>query len=406
MRFFRKLRYIVKKQKKQLRRLKDKIVRFVADVLYDRDKSLLARSIGFVLLPFSFIFWGIVNLRIFLYRKKFLKSQALGCHVIVVGNITMGGTGKTPVAEYLAKELLARGRHPAIISRGYKSRSEPNYKKVLRWLMHLPPIPPKVVSDGKTIFFNSERAGDEPYMLAKNLPNVPVVVDKDRVKAGHYAIKRLGADILILDDGYQYFRLHSSLRLALVDKSNPFGNGFLLPRGILREPVSHLGRASCILLTKSDGARDEVLEKKIRQANPSADIIECTHRPCYLVEHATGAVLPLEKIKGKKVSIFSGIASPEGFEKFILSLGADIVYCKRYIDHHRFTANELSSIGERSRGADYIVTTEKDAVRINRGAIFPISLYFLRVEVKFLKNEVVIARMLDEILIGEENLAS
>ncbi|MDR1303156.1 MAG: tetraacyldisaccharide 4'-kinase [Puniceicoccales bacterium] len=386
MRILRKIRYIFKKQRRYALRALDKFVQFIADVLYDRKNTFTAKIIGAILLPFSFIFTLIVKLRIWFYGKHYLRSQPLGCHVIVVGNITMGGTGKTPVAEYLAKLLRAMGRRPAIISRGYKSKGEPSYRKFFRWLTHSPDKPPKVVSDGENVLLDSELAGDEPFMLAKNLKGVPVVVDKDRVKAGRYAIRRLGADVLILDDGYQYLRLRSSLRLALVDKSNPFGNHYLLPRGILREPLAHLDRASCILLTKSDGREDRALEEKIRRVNGGAQIVECCHKPCYFVVHSTGEVRPLEVLRGRKVAIFCAIASPEGFERFILSLGAHIIYKKRYIDHHRFTHSELSRINERSQGADFLVTTEKDAVRIAGDFQFSLPFFYMRVEVQFLRN--------------------
>jgi tetraacyldisaccharide 4'-kinase len=399
MRALRKIRYILKKQRKYVLRALDKFVQFIADVLYDRKMTFPARFIAVVLLPFSFLFALIVKLRIWFYGRHYFYSQPLGCHVIVVGNITMGGTGKTPVAEYLAKLLQAMGRRPAIISRGYKSKGEPSYRKFFRWLTHSPDKPPKVVSDGENVLLDSELAGDEPYMLAKNLKGVPVVVDKDRVKAGRYAIRRLGADVLILDDGYQYLRLRSSLRMALVDKGNPFGNRYLLPRGILREPLAHLNRASCILLTKSDGREDGALEQKIRDVNRGAQIVECCHKPCHLVSHRSGEIQPLEALRERKVAIFCAIASPEGFEKFILSLGAHIIYKKRYIDHHRFTHSELSRINERSQGADFLVTTEKDAVRIGSDFPFAIPLFYMRVEVQFLKNGEWISKMLQRTLV-------
>ncbi|MDR1435028.1 MAG: tetraacyldisaccharide 4'-kinase [Puniceicoccales bacterium] len=386
MRILRKIRYILKKQRRHIYRAFDKFVQFIADILYDRKGTPLAKGITVILVPFSFLFVLIIRLRVWLYQKHYLHSQSLGCHVVVVGNITMGGTGKTPVAEYLAKLLLGMGRRPAIISRGYKSKSEPAYWKFWRWLTHSSDKPPKVVSDGKNILLDSEHAGDEPYMLAKNLKGIPVVVDKDRIKAGRYAIKRFGSDILILDDGYQYLRLRSSLRMALIDKTNPFGNCYLLPRGILREPLKHLDRASCILLTKSDGTRNSLLEQKISAINPKAQIVECTHKPCYLVAHRTEEIQSLEILKGKKVAIFCAIASPEGFEKFILGLGANIIYKRRYIDHHRFTNSELSRINERAEAADFLITTEKDAVRIPDDFRFSIPFFYVRIEVQFLRN--------------------
>jgi tetraacyldisaccharide 4'-kinase len=381
-----------------LRRLFDKFVQFIADVLYDRKTTLVAKILGALLLPLSFVFLLIVKIRVWLYQKRLLYSQSLGCHVIVVGNITMGGTGKTPVAEYLAKLLLAMGRKPAIISRGYKSKSEPKYKKFLRWLTHSPDRPPKIVSDGENVLLDSELAGDEPYMLAKNLKGVPVIVDKDRIKAGRYAIKRFGSDVLILDDGYQYLRLRSTLRMVLIDKNNPFGNYRLIPRGILREPLSHLDRASCIFLTKSNGTRNPGLEQEIHNVNYGIQIVECCHRSDYFVSHDEAEILPLEILRGKNVAIFCAIASPEGFEQFILSLGANIIYKKRYIDHHRFTNTELYSINERAKSADFLITTEKDAVRIANDFKFNVPFFYIRVRVQFLRNEHWVKHLLGEAL--------
>lgn len=387
MRTLRKIRYLWKKFFKQIRRSRDHFIQFIADVLYDRNPSPQATVVASLLVPFSYIFWIIIDLRIWLYRKRILRSQSLGCHVIVVGNLTMGGTGKTPVAEYLAKLLLSMGRKPAIISRGYKRRDASKGGRFWRWLTHAPELPPSVVSDGERLLMDSEHAGDEPYMLAKNLKHVAVVVDRDRVKAGNYAIKKLGADVLILDDGYQYLKLKPTLRIALVDRGNPFGNEFLLPRGILREPISHLDRAGCMLLTKSNGMKDPDLIRTLQQANPTACFAECRHAPCYLESQEGGKRLPLESLRGKHVAIFCGIASPDHFETFIQSLGAMITYRKRYLDHHRFTETELASIDERARQADFLITTEKDVVRITPDFQFHTPLYYLRVEVNFLQNE-------------------
>lgn len=387
MRFLRKVRYFLKKQQKHLHRSGDRWAQFVADVLYDRRRTRGARIFAAFLVPLSFLFFGIVQLRQWLYRKRLLRAQALGCHVIVVGNITMGGTGKTPVAEYLARLLLSMGRRPAIISRGYKSKGEPFYQKFWRWMTHAPERPPKIVSDGRQILMDSEHAGDEPYMLAKNLQGVPVIVDKDRVKAGRCAIKRFHADVLILDDGYQYFRIASTLRIVLVDCSNPFGNYYLLPRGILREPLCNLNRASLLLLTKSEGVVDPLLEQNLRYGNPTAPIAECRHQSCYFVSQNGATILPLEAISGKKVALFCAIASPSGFEQFIISLGAKVIYKKRYLDHHRFSGAELSSIDEHALNADYLITTEKDVVRIPQNYPFHAPLYYTRVDIQFLRNE-------------------
>jgi tetraacyldisaccharide 4'-kinase len=328
-------------------------------------------------------------------------SQPLGCHVIVVGNITMGGTGKTPVAEYLARPLLAMGRKPAIISRGYKSKGESRYNKLLRWLTHSPDKRPKIVSHGEKILLNSERAGDEPYMLAKNLEGVSVIVDKDRIKAARYAIKRFGSDVLILDDGHQYLRLRSTLGMVLIDKNNPFGNYHLLPRGILRELRSHLDCASCIVLTKSNATRNYELEPEIHNVNYGIQIVECCHQSCHLVGHREAEILPLEIFRGKNVAIFCAIASPDGFERFIATLGANIVYKRRYIDHHRFTNAELSSINERAKDADFLIATEKDAVRIANDFKFSVPFFYMRVRIQFLRNEHWVRHLLSEAFASE-----
>ena len=223
-----------------------------------------------------------VRLRFYLYQQRILRNKPLGCLVVVVGNLTVGGTGKTPVVEKFARTLQKRGRHVAILSRGYKSKKEPIGRKLWRKLSHGVELPPKIVSDGKSVLLDSARAGDEPFMLASNLPGVVVLCDKNRVKAGAYAIRRFGCDTLILDDGFQYLPLKGRLNLLLVDKTNPFGNHQLLPRGILREPIQHLKRASYIFLTKSDGTPDPALEALIRQHNPDAELIECAHQPQYL----------------------------------------------------------------------------------------------------------------------------
>jgi len=255
---------------------------YTVDVILGRREDTGTAIYGAFLQTFSYLFSGIVQTRFYLYGKRILQDRPLGCLVVVVGNLTMGGTGKTPVVEKFARALRDRGRHVAILSRGYKSKAPPMWKKWWYAISHTEEPPPRVVSDGRSLFLDSEQAGDEPYMLARNLPGVVVLVDKNRVKAGAYAIKRFGCDTLVLDDGMQYLPLKGRLNLLLVDKSNPFGNGHLIPRGVLREPIKHLKRASYVFLTKSNGERDNELEALIRSHNPEVDIIECAHRPKFL----------------------------------------------------------------------------------------------------------------------------
>jgi tetraacyldisaccharide 4'-kinase len=281
----------------------------------------------------------------------------------------------------------------AILSRGYKSKGAPFWKKAWYALTHTDEPPPRVVSDGKDVFLDSEQAGDEPYMLARNLPGVVVLVDKNRVKAGAYAIKKYGCDTLVLDDGFQYLPLKGQLNLLLVDKTNPFGNGHMLPRGILREPVKHLRRANYIFLTKSNGRRDPELEATIARYKPGADVIECVHKPQYLqrLDFRPGGASgrePLDWLKGRRIFAFSGIATPESFEKFLRDLGALLVGRERFLDHYRYSPEDIAELydaAERER-AECLVTTEKDAVRIPDPGGSPIPVYYLRLEIEIIRG--------------------
>ncbi len=362
---------------------------FTVDIIYGRRQGWRESLWGGVLATLSVVFGWIVRSRYFLYRHRILRDQPLGCLVVVVGNLTVGGTGKTPVVEKFARSLQERGRKVAILSRGYGSKPEPRYKKFWRWLTHREPPPPKVVSDGKQVLLDSASAGDEPYMLACNLPGVVVLVDKNRVKAGEYAIKQFQCDTLLLDDGFQYLPLRGQLNLLMVDKSNPFGNGAMLPRGILREPIRNLQRASYVFLTKSDGKPDAELEGLIQRHKPGTELIECTHQPQYLQEVFGQERMPLNSLAGKRVAVFSGIAVPESFEDFVSGLGANIIFKQRFLDHHRFSEGEIEHFFHQAaaREAELILTTEKDAVRLKPEWIpDETRLFFLRLEVKIISG--------------------
>src|SRR3954463_4142391 len=361
----------------------DALEQFAIDVIMGRREGTLAALFGAFLQLCSYLFSGIVQLRLWLYRHRIFHDHPLGCLVVVVGNLTVGGTGKTPVVEMFAKALRDRGRKVAILSRGYKSKAPPLWQKWWFWLNHTEEPPPRIVSDGEKVLLDSEVAGDEPFMLARNLPGIVVLVDKNRVKSGAFAIKRFGCDTLILDDGFQYLPLKGRLNLLLVDKTNPFGNGHLLPRGILREPIKHLRRASYVFLTKSNGTRDPELERLIDAHNPGVDIIECAHRPQYLqrfgvAPDAPGGREPLTFLKGKRVFAFSGIATPESFEKFLRDLGAVLVGRERFLDHYRFAEEDLAELAAAAKrdDAEFMVTTEKDAVRISEQFHCPLPLYY------------------------------
>lgn len=379
---------LLKKIRTKLKQAGEDFANFTADVIYDRADGFWAIIYGGVLYCLSFIFEAIARLRFYLYNKRILHDAPLGCLVVVVGNLTVGGTGKTPVVEKFAKSLADKGRKVAILSRGYKSKSDSGMAKIIRWFTHGETPKPRVVSDGKKLLLDSSVAGDEPYMLARNLPNVIVIVDRNRVRAGHYAITEFGADTLILDDGFQYLPLKGQMQLLLVDKTNPFGNKRLLPRGILREPVSHLKRASYIFLTKSDGEKDYELERTIRTFNKTAEIIECAHKLRFLVNFANSEKYELSYLRDKKIACFSAIAAPESFERFLRELGAKLVLKKRFLDHHRFSTEELDKVFAQAKdlGAEFVVTTEKDSVRISTDYKTPLPFFYTKLEIEILSG--------------------
>ena len=368
----------------------ESLEQFVLEVIYGQRKGKRAALLRVILYSLSKVFTVAVKTRRFLYNFRILRDSTLGVQVIAIGNLTAGGTGKTPVVEKFARELQDAGRKVAILSRGYRSKPPPLYERLINKLLLREDItPPKVVSDGKSLLLDSESAGDEPYMLASNLRDVVVLVDKDRVKAGRFAIDKYSCDTLLLDDGFQYWKLKGRRQdVVLIDRQQPFGNnGKLLPRGTLREPPSHLSRANIIFITKSDGNTEE-LRGTIAKYNPEASVIECVHSPLYFEDVFTGEREGLDFLNGRKVAALSGIALPASFEESLMDLGADLVYTKRFVDHHRFSQQEVLNVINRgkTRQADFIVTTQKDAVRFPKIDRRDLPIYFMRVEIKILKG--------------------
>ncbi len=364
------------------------IEQFAIDVILGRRHGFRAVVLRAVLYALSFVFERLVQLRLFLYRHRILRERTLGCLVISIGNLTVGGTGKTPIVEKFAQALRSGGRRVAILSRGYKSVPKTVRRKWWQRFRKKEPVPPRVVSDGKSLLLDSLISGDEPYMLANNLRDVMVLVDKDRVKSGRFAIQNLGADTLLLDDGLQYLHLRHRLDIVLIDRQAPFGNEYLLPRGTLREPPRNLRRASYIFITKCTGDPNTELIQRIRQYNRTAEIIECAHKPLHLQNVFTGEQRSLEMLRDTYIGSLSGIAAPDSFEGGLRKLGARIEVSKRFIDHHRYTEAELQSFVNRCirRDLAMIVTTEKDAVRFPRLIGPAVPIYFLRVEIEILSG--------------------
>ncbi len=370
----------------------DRFEQFATDVILERRFGKRALLLRWLLYALSWLFRGIVQARLWLSRVRIRKGRQLGVMVVSIGNLTVGGTGKTPVVERLARELKDGGRNVAILSRGYKNRKLPLLRRLRR--KYFGKFKPRVVHDGKKLLLDSEWAGDEPYMLARSLADVPVLVHKNRARAGSVAVADFKADMLILDDGMQYLDLEHRLDICLIDRQAPFGNEFLLPRGTLREPPANLRRANLILITKAVPGESRALIKRIRQYNRTADIVECIHQAKYLRNiYDPADCLPLSHLQDKYIGVLSGIARPESFEGTLRELGANIEITTRFADHHRFRGQELQDFVARCarRDTDFIVTTEKDGVRfparIGDAEKPEVPIYFLRVEIEIIAGQ-------------------
>jgi len=374
-----------------IREAGEKLEQFFLEVIREKRHDSVGTFLKGILFLASRIYQRAVMFRLWMYDNRVIRNRAIGCLVVSIGNVTCGGTGKTPVVEVFARSLSQKGRRVAILSRGYRSRDRSLLSKLQKkFSSKKMEVPPRVVSDGKNLLLDSVRAGDEPFMLASNLKNVAVLVDKDRVKSGLYAIEEFGTDTLILDDGFQYLNLKAHINILLVDSTAPFDNHHVLPRGLLREPIRSIRRADYIFLTKSDGsAKLRHLKSFLRRQNHHAEIIECCHKPQYLVKLFSGGEKePLSKLKGLRVAALSAIARPESFEGFLRQLGAELILADHYADHHRYTQQELIDFVNQAKeaGAEMIVTTEKDAVRMPRLDRCDVPIYYLRIQIDILSG--------------------
>lgn len=316
-----------------------------------KEKCLLA-GLGIL----SWGMRGAVALRRWLYNVKLFQTHQLERPVVSVGNLTLGGTGKTPLVEMLARGWDARERRVTILTRGYGRRSE-NAGRGPEKLEINPQQPWRA---------QAERWGDEPLLLARQLPQATILVGKNRVESGTEAVWDHGADLILLDDGYQYLKLHRDINLVVVDGSAGFGNGRLFPRGMLREPVDQLRRASAVVMTRCESPGAAELERQIRQIHPEAPIFYCRYLPQYFEEWPSQKRMPVESLVGKPVWALSGIARPESFEQTLAQVGAIVAGASRFPDHHYFSAEEIDQVARSAREKKVfaLVTTEKDAVRL------------------------------------------
>lgn len=335
-----------------------------------------------ILYAFSRIYVQLVNFKLMGYRLGWFSRESMDCFVISLGNVTVGGTGKTPTAQRLASDIRDMGYRVVILNRGYRAKW---HGKV------------GIVSDGKRLHMSAAEAGDEAFMLAKHLPQVPVLIGAERAVTGRYAIEHFGAEVAILDDGYQHWQLERDMDILLVDAVNVFGNGYILPRGTLREPISHISRADVALLTKVDQAADgsrEYIRETVAKYNDKAQIVESIHQPrCFVplsewYVDIAGDGIDVSRMRGKKVMAVSAIGNPASFEQTLSDLDVTIIESLRYPDHHDYTMQEMGDILHQAErmGAEAIVITEKDAVKIPTEVMqagWEIPVYVICVEVNF-----------------------
>lgn len=342
---------------------------FFYNLATDKIKGFIPALIKLFLFILSIIYGLVVRISIFF---ALFSPHRLNCKVISIGNITLGGTGKTSLVEYIVSYLKEQGHKVAILTRGYK-RSVAG-------------------SPGRRVA-NSEIMGDEPYMLSKNLGQVPILVDANRIRAAHQVIRDCQADTVVLDDGLQQWRIKKDLEIVTIDATNPFGNRHLMPRGILREPLSGLGRADIFVLSKVNLVPNiEEIRKSLIHFNPKALILLSVHQPLglYKIDNPNELLDP-EIFKGRSATLFSGIGDPDSFEKIIKNTGIKIGLSFRFRDHHNYSQKELDKIigSSQDKNSDLIITTQKDAVRLSsiRNTHDRIQIFVLRIGIKIIENE-------------------
>ena len=361
----------------------DKIRTKIETIMTGSEKTKFF-SVGSLLFVLSLCYGYTVRLRANCYKKGILRSRKLPCKIISIGNLTVGGTGKTPMTIKVAAIVKRLGYKVAIISRGYKGSAEKTGG---------------VVSDGKTILMGPDKAGDEPFMIASKLKDIPVVVGQNRFEAGRLAIQEFDPDVIVLDDAFQHLRLKRDIDLVLLDCGHPFGNNHLLPRGTLREPVSAMLRADAFIITRSDCAGDAILSTfidKLRNLTHGKPVFRSCHIPNLYkaakeknrsIHRRLQDMLPCnpECLKERKVVAFSGLAGNSGFRLTIKKLKCDLIDFLEFPDHHNYSDIELNTIYKTyiESKADFLLTTEKDYARIAHRITWPVDLVVVNIEVSF-----------------------
>jgi tetraacyldisaccharide 4'-kinase len=331
-----------------------------------------------VLSPLSLLYGAVTRTRLSLYRRGTFVTTKLDRPVISVGNITTGGTGKTPLVEWVAKTLAGQGKRPCILTRGY-GRKDPHVQVI--------------VSDGYGVLASPMEAGDEPYLLAVNLSGIAAVISSaDRIAAGQEAINDFGSDCFVLDDGFQHLRLARDLNIVTIDATNPWGGGSLLPYGRLRESREGLSRADCVVITRCDQVRSlDALRSEIVKYTGNRPIFHSHMRTSRVssLKNGTGALS-----SPARLAAFCAIGNPSAFFEHLRRSGYELVLQKSFPDHHIFSQEEIDSLIESAKnaGANSLITTAKDAVKL-RTLSFPIPCYVLEIEIA-IENADELARML------------
>ena len=335
------------------------------------SRYTLIQIIAFAIsLPYQLI----TNFRNWLYDKKIFTVVKLPCPVISVGNITVGGTGKTPCVIMLAQMLKFHGFKPAILSRGYGGKNTTSVN---------------IVSDGKNILLNSKTAGDEPFLMAQSLRSIPIIVGPQRIKTGKAAINRFGVNVLICDDAMQHRQIFRDINLVLLDSQDPLGNGHILPRGKLREPITALERASAFLFTRTDeNHKAESINENLTQLR-KIPIFTSIHKVKDVIKGDYSDKWPISDLKGKKICAFCGIAKPDSFKKSLLAAQAHILSFDAFPDHHNYNRAEIEIIKNKFNNykADIMITTQKDGMRLQNFADFLNLIYMMRIEMEITPSQ-------------------
>ena len=317
---------------------------------------------------------GLLGARDWLYARGVLRSRALDCPVVSIGNLTVGGTGKTPAVELAVRALVELGHRPGVLSRGYGRRGSGV----------------QVVADAASIRLDAEEAGDEPFLLARRLPGVPVVVGSNRYEAGRLARARFGVTAVVLDDGFQHRTLRKDLEIVMARATEPWGNGRLLPGGPLREPLEGLARADLVVATGA-GRLDEApaVTAMVARVAPAVPVITAVHVPTECFEASGMRFVPLTTLRSGRLMAFAGIGSPTRFRRTLQEAMASVGDCRECPDHHWDTREDLARLERDATELDAhgFVTTEKDWVRLRPLPPLKRPLYVLSVRLALTSGE-------------------